>query len=548
MIQIQQLKISPNADEAMLIRQLSKACGVRPEEILEYRIIKKSIDARYKPEIYVILSCAVSLTDKQEKRAIHMSHGKITPYIEKPYVFPSNGTKPLCNRPVIIGAGPAGLFCAYFLSKAGFKPLIVERGECMEQRTKTVDSFWKGNPLNSESNVQFGEGGAGTFSDGKLNTLVKDKEGRGMECLRIFHQMGAPECIMYDSKPHIGTEVLKEVIMNLRKEIILLGGTFCFSTKLTAIHHHDQSLTGITIVHTKEQTEEYIPCNLLITALGHSARDTIRMLYESGMAMEQKSFAVGLRIQHSQELINTSQYGENYQERYNNQLPPAPYKLTAQTECGRGVYSFCMCPGGYVVNASSEKGRLAVNGMSYAKRDGIHANSAIVVTVSGADFQDESPLAGICFQEQLEERAFSLGNGSIPVSFYGDYKNHKFSSPKEDYVDTPSVKGAFAYSDLRSLLPEELNQAIIEGMEKFNRQIKGFADERALLLGPESRTSSPVRMIRNEAYVSNIDGIYPCGEGAGYAGGIMSAAMDGIKIAEKIAETFTAENISYIDN
>jgi len=428
------------------------------------------------------------------------------------------------DRPVIVGTGPAGLFCGYLLAEHGYRPNLLERGADVEERTKEVESFWKGGSLNPESNVQFGEGGAGTFSDGKLNTLVKDKDGRNREVLRIFVENGAPEEILYESKPHIGTDILIQVVKNMREKILAWGGEVRFRTKFTSLSVEGSSLTDI-FCDTKR-----LPCRTLVLACGHSARDTFDMLYHAGMEMEAKSFAVGFRVEHPQKRINFSQYGMEEPKG----LPPAPYKLTAQTSFGRSVYSFCMCPGGYVVNASSENGRLAVNGMSYSDRGSDNANSAIIVQVIPEDFGSDHPLAGIAFQRKLEERAWIAGNGNIPMECLDDFKTGTLTHQIEKVKHC--TKGSAVYADLRPILPEELNLAFLEGMEHFGKLLPGFDQDDTVLSGVESRTSSPVRIKRDEHLQSNIRGIFPCGEGAGYAGGITSAAMDGMRIAEAVAE------------
>ena len=462
------------------------------------------------------------------------------------------------KRPVIIGAGPAGLFCGYMLARSGFKPLIIERGADVDKRTKVVEHFWETGELSEVTNVQFGEGGAGTFSDGKLNTLVKDKDGRGRAALKIFVENGAPEDILYDAKPHIGTDILREVVKNMRGKIIEWGGEVRFEAKVENIEISDNGNVSKLLVHyeTKEAASkyisdfdvsnkdtEYIACNKVILAIGHSARDTFYMLRDRKVEMNPKPFAVGFRVEHPQTLINFSQYGIAKPKA----LTPAPYKLTTTTQSGRGVYSFCMCPGGYVVNASSEKGRLAVNGMSYSKRDSKNANSAIIITVDPKDFGGDDVLSGVEFQRRLEEKAYNIGSGKIPVEYYGDFKaavnnesdagDKSFDIELDKKENTPCMRGDYVFSNVHEILPNDLNIAFVEGMEKFGRLIKGYNSDGALVSGVESRTSSPVRINRDDNGESvNVKGLYPCGEGAGYAGGIMSAAMDGMKIAEYVAK------------
>lgn len=450
-------------------------------------------------------------------------------YVQKPYVFPKSGATPLQEPPVIIGTGPAGLFCGYLLAKHGYRPVLLERGDDVDTRTKAVEAFWNGARLDTESNVQFGEGGAGTFSDGKLNTLVKDKNGRNREVLRIFAECGAPRDILYESKPHIGTDILRNVVVNMRKFIIEHGGSVRFRAKMTGLEIQNGVLAGIKINDT-----DVIKTGNAVLAIGHSARDTFAYLERIGVSMEAKAFAVGMRVEHPQELINACMYGAEH----GSALPAAPYKLTAQTSTGRGVYSFCMCPGGYVVNASSEEGRLAINGMSYSDRGSRNANSAIIVQVTPDDYGSSGPLAGVAFQRRLEERAYALGKGKIPVQYYGDYVTNAVSCGKDNSLK-PCIKGEYMFSNLRGLLPKPCEEAFMEGMEQFDRTIKGYARGDAVLSGIESRTSSPVRIHRDADLQSpSVRGLYPCGEGAGYAGGITSAAMDGILVAEMIAKLY----------
>lgn len=544
MIRIQQLKCRPGHTTEELLAKIAAALRIKPEQIQQYNIRKQSIDARKKPDIWY--SYVVDVTAKQEEKIVKRLH---TPQIslveEEPYLFPvKNHAVTEKQRPVVIGAGPAGLFCTYLLAVHGFRPILLERGMDVDTRLRDVEAFWMGGRLNTESNVQFGEGGAGTFSDGKLNTLVKDKDGRNREVLRIFAENGAPESILYENKPHIGTDRLIQVVKSMRHTIEAAGGEVRFGCKVTALSVKDGRLTGLEL-----NDKECLDCSRAVLAIGHSARDTFYMLWKAGLAMESKSFAVGYRVEHLQTLINKAQYAKEQPEH----LPPAAYKLTAQTSCGRSVYSFCMCPGGYVVNASSEEGRLAINGMSYHDRGSRHANSAVIISVTPQDYRhmardtdtqltEIEALAGVAFQQRLEKKAYRLGRGSIPVQCFGDFKENKqeMKDAKKGQKDSPTgepcMKGTYRYAQVRSLLPEELNQAFLEGMEQFGRVIPGFDAEDVLVSGIESRTSSPVRILRDERLQSTtLRGLYPCGEGAGYAGGITSAAMDGMRIAEQIA-------------
>lgn len=523
MLRINNIKLNFNHSDQELQEKIAKALKLKASEIKSYTIRKRSIDARRKNEIKYIycVDVAVASESKIYKRA---KNPNVTLCEKERYQFPDSGSRKLSHRPVIVGAGPAGLFCAYLLAEHGYAPIILERGEKVEERTKTIEKFWQGGELNPQSNVQFGEGGAGTFSDGKLNTLVKDKGCRNRKVLEVFVKMGADPCILYVNKPHIGTDVLKTVIQNMRKEIERMGGEFYFQSQMTDIEIKDGRVKAVFI-----NWEKRVETDLLVLAIGHSARDTFALLKEKNLQMEPKPFAVGFRIEHPQAMISENQYGA-----FADQLEAADYKVTYTTEKGRGVYSFCMCPGGYVVNASSEQGKLAVNGMSYHDRAGQNANSAIVVTVDPEDFGSEDVLAGVEFQRNMEQAAFHAGNGKIPVQLFGDFEENRVSTGLGEVK--PQTKGEWTFASLRDILTEELNQSIIEGIHGFAKQIADFDRQDAVLLGIESRTSSPVRILRdNDTYLSNIAGIYPCGEGAGYAGGITSAGMDGIRTAEKIA-------------
>ena len=522
----------------LLAIKAAKKLKISASEITGIEISKHSIDARKKPLLFDVYVADVTVKGDEEKIVKRAKDKNIAAFAKKEYdFFKAAGTKPFNSDKmvVIVGAGPAGLFCGYELAKHGFKPVILERGADVDKRTEIVNNFWKDGKLNPATNVQFGEGGAGTFSDGKLNTMVKDKDGRLDRVLDIFASHGAPGRIRYESKPHIGTDILREVVKNIRNEFISLGGEIFFESQVTDIRlDHDGSVKAAVC------GEKEYPCDYLVLAIGHSARDTFYMLKDLGVSMQPKPFAVGFRVEHPQSLINESQYGK----RDIGALSAAPYKLTTTTAEGRGVYSFCMCPGGYVVNASSEEGMLAVNGMSYSGRNGKNANSAIIITVDPKDFGTSDVLSGVEFQRGLEKKAYDLAGGKIPVEYYGDFKKAVLGkdtckvavSSLLDETFSPQMKGGFEFSNVHEILPEELNKAFVEGMENFGRTIKGYNDYRALVSGVESRTSSPVRINRgNDGFSENIKGLFPCGEGAGYAGGIMSAAMDGIRIAQLLA-------------
>lgn len=532
MLRINQLKLPVDHTPVELVERVKKLLhwGNRVTEP-KITIVRRSIDARKKPELYFNYVLNVYVKD-QAFVYRRCDKKQVTVWEEKPYRFPVASYKGNV-RPVIIGTGPAGLFCGYMLARAGFRPILLERGEPVERRIKDVKEFWESGRLNPESNVQFGEGGAGAFSDGKLNTLVKDKYGRNRKVLSLFVEAGAPEEILYDHKPHIGTDELCKIVANMRRDILRMGGEVRFNARVTDLVCGEGHVEGVILNGNERLNARYV-----VLAPGHSARDVFGMLYEKGVALEAKPFAVGVRVEHPQELINLSQYGSREVKSLGN----APYKVTARAKDGRGVYSFCMCPGGYVVNASSQPGGLAVNGMSYSKRDGSNANSAIIVTVGPEDYGKEHPLCGVAFQRRLEEKAFQVGGGEIPVERYGDYRNALTEGEAhfeescviaEDF--SPAVKGKWRFAPVHEILPGELGRALVEGMEQFGKSIKGFNDKNALVEGVESRTSSPVRILRDEKLESSLKGLYPCGEGAGYAGGITSAAMDGIRVAEEVA-------------
>ena len=484
------------------------------------------MDARKKDDLLYIYSVDVH-ADREERMIRQAKNRNVGKADKSSYRFPDHGSARLSAPPVIIGEGPAGLFCALMLARAGYMPVVLERGEPVDVRREKVERFWNGEELDLRSNVQFGEGGAGTFSDGKLNTLVKDPEGRNKKVLELFVEFGADPAILYQNKPHIGTDVLGGIVTSMRKEIVSLGGTVRFLSQVTDVIIEKGTLTGLII-----NDKDTIPTEAVVLAVGHSARDTFEMMNRRGIPMNRKSFAVGLRIQHPQEMIDISQYGPGGAD----VLGAASYKLTHQASNGRGVYSFCMCPGGYVVNASSEEGRLAVNGMSNPARDGKNANSALIVTVTPEDFPGDSPLSGIAYQRQLEEAAYRIGKGKIPIQLYGDFKENK-ATEQLGGVE-PQMKGGYAFANLREILPGYLSEALIEGVESFGRTIRGFDRPDALFAGIESRTSSPIRIERDSRFESSVKGLFPCGEGAGYAGGITSAAMDGLRIAEEICRRY----------
>ena len=679
MMVTEQLKLPVGHTREDLCRQLCKRLGIKDTgKCPEFEIIKRSLDARKKPDIFFVYSIRITepgfkIPKKADKRYVKCvedefydflgevglrklsSEQKTNPELvegnrkgdrifrrvrfdrlsEEGVRHSEGGRSRVCpgnsseaERPVVVGFGPAGMFCALMLARAGLKPIVLERGKPADDRIKDVESFFAGGELNENSNVQFGEGGAGTFSDGKLNTGTGKQGGRAREVLVTFVRHGAPEEILYDNKPHIGTDILVNVIKGIREEILRLGGEILFNARFEELvldkegcvrgciysktdtdnndgyrKRGEENLDGINTatvfqgcldeknregsvygnkgfrdhpgkqepVFTEKQhgVRQEIRTRAVCLAIGHSSRDTFEALYRKNVPMEQKAFAVGVRIEHPQELIDRFVYGEEHRElKKRFGLPAGDYKLTGHTRDGRGVYSFCMCPGGFVVNSSSERGMTAVNGMSFHARDGANANSALVVTVTGEDFNRSSSgdsvaagsflgrdvndgtdqmlhdhveggnayrevLAGLEFQRQLEKAAYREGAGKVPVQLLGDFEENRVSTVTGGVV--PCIKGEWVFGNLRKVLPEFISRSILECMEHFDKKIPGFAMPDACLSGVESRTSSPVRIIRDETGMSRIRGLFPCGEGAGYAGGIMSAAVDGIKCAERIA-------------
>ena len=525
MLRVGQIKIPYREGDQKVFSYTLKKLHIQEKDVLDWRIFKKSIDAR-KEDIMAVYT--VDLELKKENAFLKRNHNKNVRKIEKEiYRFPEAGSLCLKNPIIIVGSGPAGLFCGLMLAKYGYRPIIIERGLDVEARQKSVQEFWENGIFDPESNVQFGEGGAGTFSDGKLNTLVKDPYGRHRKVLEIFTEFGADVSITYDHKPHIGTDVLCHIVKSMREEICRLGGQVRFSSKLTDIRVENDKIQSICVNGC-----EWISCDALVLAVGHSARDTFAMLNEHQLPMSQKPFAIGVRIEHPQKMINLSQYGIEEDDI----LGSAPYKLTHTCQNGRGVYTFCMCPGGYVVNASSEEGGTVVNGMSYHGRDSENANSALIVTVRPEDFPSEHVLAGVEFQRIWERKAYEIGRGHVPVQLYKDFCNHQISTAFGEI--SPIHKGSVTFADLNECLPSYICESLQEGIEAFGKKIQGYNREDAILSGVETRTSSPIRMERNEELQSAISGVFPCGEGAGYAGGITSAAMDGLRIAEALRKIY----------
>ena len=525
MIKIGQLKLAVEEGQEALLPAIAKCLKLKKEEISAYQILRRSLDARKKPQLFYVYTVSVELRGVSEKKVLAKVKNKdIQSYIPVLYQEPKCPEKIQGkaledffqweeHRPIVVGFGPAGIFAALLLARAGCRPIIYERGKAVEERAKDVEALWEKGILNKESNPQFGEGGAGTFSDGKLNTLVKDQNGRSRFVLQEFIRHGAKEEILYDAKPHVGTDALISIVSSIRKEIESLGGEIHFEKQYHFL---------------KEEK------NPLIIAIGHSARDSFRELYDLSYPLLAKDFAMGFRVQHSQKDIDTALYGE-ISEELREKLGASAYKISHQAK-HRSFYSFCMCPGGYVVNSSSEEGRLCVNGMSYSKRDSGYANSAIIFTIKKEEYGGEkNPLAGIALQEYWEEKAFHLGEGRVPYSRYDKIKN--VANEIEDLE--LMLKGQSKECDLNPLFRFEnypklgnIKEDFIESMEAFEGKMKGFAKGNTLVYGVESRTSSPLRILRDENFRCMEKDIYPCGEGAGYAGGIMSAAMDGMKVAE----------------
>ncbi|MCI8408247.1 MAG: FAD-dependent oxidoreductase [Lachnospiraceae bacterium] len=513
-----------NYELSLVEERLCKLLHCKAEDIFQYDIVKRSIDARKKQEICYNYCVEVSLDKKREKRILEKGkQNQITTAKKIIYNPQITGGEILHNPPVIVGFGPAGMYCALMLARAGYCPVVIEQGSCVEKRRKDVENFWKGDLLKPFSNVQFGEGGAGTFSDGKLNTMVKDNTGRNHKVLEIFVEHGAPKEILYMQKPHIGTDLLCDIVRSIREEIIRLGGEVHFNSQVTNLQIDEQkNITGVEINH-----KTWLDTQIVVLAIGHSARETFSMLYERGISMEQKPFAIGVRIEHKQSMIDKAQYGE-----LQDILPAADYKLTYQAENGRSAFSFCMCPGGFVVNASSEPEALVVNGMSNYKRDEENANSALVVNVVPEDFGSNHVLAGVEFQRKWERLAYETGKGKIPTQLWKDFLNKKESTEYGEII--PCQKGANCFGNLWNCLPKFVCETLQLSLPYFGKKISGYDREDSILSGVETRTSSPIRILRNGEFESNITGLYPCGEGAGYAGGITSAAMDGLRIYEAI--------------
>lgn len=517
MYRISQIKLALNESKELLPKKIKKKLG-NSIKIKEYKIVKESIDARDKGDIKFVYTVDFDVEQRQGARKITLKPDpkknlSIAP--DMSYKAPEPGVRELKHRPVIAGFGPCGIFCALILAQQGYRPIVLERGKCVSERAEDVQNFWNGGALNTESNVQFGEGGAGTFSDGKLTTGIKDP--RIHKVLSEFVSAGAPEEILYKNKPHIGTDLLRDVVANIREEIIRLGGEIRFSNKLVGIDAPSGKIRAVKVQEVLKGESYTQETENLVLAIGHSARDTFRYAHELGIQMSAKPFSIGVRIEHPQKMVDEAQYGKT------KGLPPAEYKLSHRCENGRGVYTFCMCPGGEVIMSSSQEGGVVTNGMSNHKRDSGTANSGLLVDVRVSDFDGDDALAGVEFQEKYERLAYKNGGGryAFPKTCWSKFRD--------------GDKDAKAVIDS---LPSFAVESIREAMPYLGRKLKGFDDDNAVMKAVETRSSSPVRFFRDDKLQGSIEGLYPAGEGAGYAGGITSAACDGIKVAEKIIEEF----------
>jgi len=521
MIRIREISLPPEHNISQLSFEAAQALRISASKIRRLTIVRRSVDARKKPDVRIVYTVDVAV-DGNENKILKQSGCKRASLANDKYYKIIKCDKNPTHRPVVVGFGPAGMFAGLVLAMAGLRPLVLERGEDAASRHRKVQEFWETGELDPSSNVQFGEGGAGTFSDGKLNTGVNNP--RIGWILEQFVKAGARENILFDAKPHVGTDVLLTVVQNLRQRIISLGGEVRFNAQVTGIAQENGAIAGLVV-----NDQETIPCDHAVFAVGHSARDTFSYLQKIGVPLEAKPFAMGVRIEHHQEMIDNAQYGA-----HNPVLPPADYKLVKHLE-DETVYTFCMCPGGYVVAAASEIGGVVTNGMSYADREGENANAALLVTLNPKDFPSDDPLAGMYWQQEIEQKAYAVGGGNYhaPAQTVGDFLQGKPSESAGSV--TPTYQPGVKWCDLHEVLPAKITGALKEALPQLDGNLKGFAHPDSVLTAPETRSSSPVRIVRDETRQSvGLRGLYPAGEGAGYAGGIMSAAIDGIQCAEAL--------------
>ena len=525
MILVRNLRLAPGQSLDALRVLAAKKLRIPEREIKELKLVKRSLDARKKNDIHYVCAVAAEIHGDEQKAIARAKSADVSEYAEPVYDLPHVAAPE--TRPIIVGFGPAGMFAALVLAKAGANPIVLERGMEAVSRKKAVDVLRAGGELQPESNVQFGEGGAGTFSDGKLNTGTKDRRMGWM--LREFAAHGAPESVVYDAKPHIGTDILIDVVQNIRREVIALGGEVRFGHRLERLNVADGRLTG-AVVHCAEG-EYTLPCERLVLAIGHSARDTFENLNAQGVPMQPKPFSMGVRIEHLQRSIDLAQYG-----RERGELPAADYSLNVHLPDGTSAYTFCMCPGGEVFAAASEPGGVVTNGMSYSRRDGENANSALLVTLHTEDFPDKSTLGGMYWQREIERAAYAVsGSYRAPAQLAGDFLAHRASTGAGEVK--PSYRPGVVWCELHDVLPERITSVLEKAIPELGKKLHGFDAPDAVLTAPETRSSSPVRILRGETLSSTIEGLYPCGEGAGYAGGISSAAVDGMRCAEAVLKT-----------
>ncbi len=541
MIRINEIALSLSEEQNLIPAKIAAKLSIEEGDILSFSIFRESIDARKKPDVKLVYTVDVTLKSELEKEILS-NHKTVLQTPEEEVVSPNKGSETLSGRPVVVGFGPCGMFAALTLAENGYRPIVLEQGKPVDERAKDVEEFWETGKLNPTSGVLFGEGGAGTFSDGKLTTQIKDKRIR--QVLQAMVDAGAPSEILYKQKPHIGTDLLRQIVTNIRKRIEELGGEIHFNTKLDANYLAGDG--SKLIITNQSASGDGSKCTPVVLAIGHSARDTVKWLHEEGLEMEQKPFSIGVRIEHPQGLIDETQYGK---AAGHPKLEAAEYKLAHHCANGRGVYTVCMCPGGHVIAAASEKAMLVTNGMSYNDRSGSNANSALLVDVRKEDFGSDHPLAGIEFQKKWEQKAYELGGGDYvaPAQKVGNFLG--MNQPKKKILEKqnqgktkrdiePTYKPGVKWVNLARCLPDFAVESMKEAIPMLSRKLKGFDDPGAIMTAIESRSSSPVRIVRDENYQSNVKGFYPAGEGSGYAGGITSAAVDGIKVAEKIIERF----------